>query len=65
MAPGDYCFRPKGAEKGQEIQKHKQINFMEQKHKELYECPTTEVVEMKTDGCILQASLTQYEPLPF
>lgn len=38
---------------------------MEQKHKELYECPTTEVVEMKTDGCILQASLTQYEPLPF
>lgn len=35
---------------------------MEQEHKALYECPTTEIVALKTDGCILQASLTQYEP---
>lgn len=38
---------------------------METKHKELYEYPTTEVVELKTDGCILQASITEYESLPF
>lgn len=38
---------------------------MEQQHKELYESPTTEVVELRPDGCILQASLTDYESIPF
>jgi len=38
---------------------------MEQEHKQLYESPTTEVVELKTDGCILQASLPQFEPFPW
>ena len=38
---------------------------MEPNHKELYESPTAEIVELKADGCILQASLTEYEPVEF
>ena len=36
---------------------------MEQTVKKFYEAPTVEVVEVKTDGCILQSSLEQYNPV--
>ena len=38
---------------------------MEVKDKERYEAPATEVVELKTEGCILQASKDPYDPTPW
>ena len=34
---------------------------MKESHKELYEAPTTEVVEVKTENGVLTASSEQYE----
>ena len=38
---------------------------MEQKNKQPYKAPTTLVVEVKTEGTILVASLDQYESIPW
>ena len=38
---------------------------MEQQRKEPYESPTVEIVELKMDGCILQASKDPYAPTPW
>ena len=35
---------------------------METELKEIYECPTMEVVELKLDACIQQASIPNYIP---
>jgi hypothetical protein len=32
-------------------------------YRKLYESPTTEAVVLKLDGCILVASVEQYEPI--
>lgn len=36
---------------------------METKHKELYEHPTTEAVEVQTEGVICQSVKTTYNPM--
>jgi hypothetical protein len=37
--------------------------MIETNDKLLYEAPAVEIVEVKTDGCILQASRTDYPPV--
>ena len=41
------------------------VHMETEKHGELYESPTTEIVELKTDKRILAASLEQYESIPW
>ena len=39
--------------------------YMEQTNKNPYEAPITLVVEMSAEGCILAASLDQYDSIPW
>ena len=39
--------------------------MIEKNDKLLYEAPAIEVVEVKTESCILQASRTDYPPIPW